>query len=181
MSYQSPSANLESTWGKFTIQSAAKTTQTKLIEAGIDPSQISLEKENFATPIRLEDTESIANLKTGAIAGAVLGGLVGLSFSLIQTSFFNLGWSALNNFQTIHYLIPLLGAVVGGLGISLISGLSGASIPKSQTAFDRHDRDNSPRYLVVVKGTNREVSLAREIIDSRGGVIEADRQRSLDN
>ncbi|GAB4541416.1 MAG: hypothetical protein Tsb0014_33310 [Pleurocapsa sp.] len=173
MSEQSTSNKLESTWGKFPIQQAAQTTQTKLIEAGINPEKITLEAENFSPPIPLEDTEAIANLKTGAITGAVLGALVGLIISLAMTDFADLGLAALNNFQTIHYFSPVMGAIVGAVGISLILGLSGASVTKNNTDYN----SVSKRYLIVVKGTNEDTILAREIIAQQGGVVEeADRR-----
>lgn len=173
MSQQSASNKLESTWGKFSIQQAAETTQDKLIEAGVDPAKITLETEDFSQPIRLEDTEAIANLKTGAITGAVLGSLVGLTISLIMTDFANLGFAAFQNFQTIHYFSPIMGAIVGAVGISLILGLSGASIAKDNTG----DRSSKKRYSIVVKGTDKETTLAKEIIARHGGVVEeADRR-----
>ena len=39
---QSPSAKLESTWGKFSTKQAAKKTQTKLKEANIAPEKITV-------------------------------------------------------------------------------------------------------------------------------------------
>ena len=173
MSQQSSSTKMESTWGTFSIQQAAQTTQAKLTEAGIDPEKITLETENYSQPVPLEDTEAIANLKTGAITGAVLGGLVGLSISLIMTGFASQGLAALSNFQVIHYFAPIMGAIVGAVGISLILGLSGASV----TQDDVDNSSNLTRYLVVVKGTNEEIVLAKDIIAQQGGLVEeADRR-----
>lgn len=173
MSQQSSSTEMQSTWGTFSIQQAAQTTQTKLTEAGIDPEKITLETEDVSQPIPLEDTEAIANLKTGAITGAVLGALVGLSISLIMTGFASQGLAALKNFQAIHYFAPIMGAIVGAVGISLILGLSGASV----TQDDADNSSNLKRYLVVVKGSNEETMLARDIIARQGGVVEeADRR-----
>ncbi|MEL6911522.1 MAG: hypothetical protein AAGK10_13680 [Cyanobacteria bacterium J06555_3] len=173
MSQQSASSKLESTWGKFSLKQEAQTTQAKLTEAGIEPAKITLETEDYSQPIRLENTEAIANLKTGAITGAVLGALAGLTISLAMTDFANLGLAALNNFQTIHYFAPIMGAIVGAVGISLILGLSGASIAKDNT-----DNNSSlRRYSLVVKGTNEEITLAKEIIVRQGGIVEqADRR-----
>ena len=177
MSQPSSSAKLESTWGKFPTRQAAEKTQTQLIEVGIEPANVTLEIENFPTPIKIEDTEAIANLKSGAIAGGVLGGLIGLSISLILTRFPSIGLAAFNNFQSIHYLFPLFGAIVGGVGMSLILGISGASIlkPKSQTKIT--NVENSPRYLLIVKGEDEQLNLAKEIMNAGGGVVEeADRR-----
>lgn len=173
MSQQSPSTELETTWGKFSHQKSAQAAQNKLSAAGIDPQNITLETENFANPVKLEDTEAIANLKTGAIAGAVLGALIGLFISLIAVDFVGLGLAAFKNFQTIHYFAPIMGAIVGAVGISLILGLSGASVIKD----NRDSGFESVRYLVVVKGTGEQVALGREIIAQQGGVVEeADRR-----
>ena len=149
-------------------------TQTLLEEAGIAPEKITLETEDFKKPVPLQDTQAIANLKVGAIAGGVMGALVGLSISLILTNFFGLGLAAFKNFQTIHFA-PVMGAIVGAVGMSLISGLGGASVPKANTDID--NRTLSKRYLVVVKGTAAETSLAREIVAKQGGIVEeADRR-----
>jgi hypothetical protein len=82
--------------------------------------------------LQREDTQAIANLKTGALAGSVMGALVGLFVSLIVTNFFTLGLAALKDFQTIHYLAPFLGAIVGAVGMGIIEGLSGISVSKSK-------------------------------------------------
>lgn len=168
---QSSSA-IESTWGKFTSQETAQTTIRELEAAGIERDKILLESENFDEPIKLEETEAIANLKTGAIAGAVLGGLIGLSLSLVSSNFASVGLSALQNFQPIHYFSPIMGAIVGAAGISLISGLGGASVPQDDVI-----RSESVRHLVVVKGTTEEVALSRKIMLQQGGKVEeADRR-----
>lgn len=171
---KSPSTE-ESTWGTFIDRQAAEAVRAKLEEGGVEPKNITLEEEEAQPPIRLEDTEALPNLKTGAIAGGVLGGLVGLSISLIMTNFAGLGLSALKNFQAIHYFAPIMGAIVGAAGISLISGLGGASV--RQPKEEINSRYESKRYLLAVKGTTEEVSLAKEVINSQGGVVEeADRR-----
>jgi hypothetical protein len=72
MSQQSSSIELETTWGKFSLRERAQAAQTKLSEVGIAPQNITLETENFSNPVKLEDTEAIANLKSGAIAPSFL-------------------------------------------------------------------------------------------------------------
>lgn len=173
MSQQSPSIELETTWGKFSLREKAQAAQSKLSEAGIDPQNITLETENFSSRVKLEDTEAISNLKSGAIAGAVLGAIIGLSISLLTLNFVGLGLAALKNFQTIHYFAPIMGAIVGAAGISLILGLSGASVPKD----NRDSGFETIRYLLVVKGTAEEVALGREIIAQQGGVVEEEDRR----
>ena len=168
---QSSSA-IASTWGKFASQETAQTTIQELEAAGIERDKIVLEAENFDEPIKLEETEAIANLKTGAIAGAVLGGLIGLSLSLIFTGFASVGLSALQNFQPIHYFSPIMGAIVGAAGISLISGLGGAGVPQ-----DVKPSSESVRHLVIVKGTAEEVALSRKIMLQQGGEVEEANRR----
>jgi hypothetical protein len=171
----SASPQIESTWGRFLTKSAAEATQRSLQEAGIQPNKITLEEEDNKSPIRLEQTSAIANLKAGGITGAVLGALLGLSISLALTNFSSLGFAALQNFKTIHYFAPVLGAIVGAAGISLITGLTGASVPKSNA--DLSEQRNPEKYLVVVKGSSEEITLAKNIIAQQGGVVEeADRR-----
>ena len=170
----SQSSATKSTWGKFATLQAAQAAQQELKAAGIEPDKIVLESENFSAPKQLEDTEAIANLKTGAITGAVLGAIVGLSISLILTDFAHLGLAVLNNFQTIHYFSPIMGAIVGAAGIGLISGISGASVPDNES---NNSVSSSKRHLVVVKGSLEDVALSREIIARQGGEVEeADRR-----
>jgi hypothetical protein len=171
MSQQSASARLDSTWGKFSTREAAKEAQTKLQQAGIAPEKITLETEDFAPPIKLEDTQALADLKLGAIAGGVLGFLVGLSISLILNDFAREGLTAFGNFQTIHYLAPIIGAIVGAVAMGLISGINGGNIPQSEPHAE------SKRYLVVIEGTTEETSLAREIVVQQGGIVEESDRR----
>lgn len=172
---QPPSGKSDSTWGKFSTKQAAKATKTQLQEVGISPDKITIETEDFQPPIRLEDTDAIANLKVGAIAGGVLGFLVGLSLSLILTNFASEGLAAFNNWQTIHYLAPVMGAIVGAAGIGLMSGISGGNVPRNRANVS--ESNDSPKYLVVVQGAASETDLAREIILRQGGVVEeADRR-----
>ena len=175
MSQQSSSSKIESTWGIFVSQQAAETAQTQLEEAGIEPDKIVLTVEDARSPLKFKDTEAIASLKPGAIAGGVLGALIGLSISLVMTNFAGIGFSALKNFQTIHYFAPIMGAIVGAVGIGLISGLSGASI--RQPAAEIGDRYESKRYMLAVKGNTEEIDLVKEIINRQGGAVEeADRR-----
>lgn len=170
----SQSSATESTWGKFATLEAARAARQELTAAGIESDKIVLESENFSAPKQLEDTGAIANLKTGAITGAVLGAIVGLSIGLILTDFAHLGLGALNNFQTIHYFSPVMGAIVGAAGIGLISGISGANVPAREI---NKINSESKRHLVVVKGSLEDVALSREIIARQGGEVEeADRR-----
>ena len=167
MSQESPT-KLESTWGRFSIKQAAETTQTELKNAGIAPEKITFETEDASEPIRIEETKAISNIKSGAITGGVLGALIGLSISLIMTGFASSGLAAIANFQSIHYFAPVMGAIVGAAGMSLILGISGSSIPKEDTDLS----SDVKKYLVTVKGTTEETTLAKEIIAKQGGEVE---------
>jgi hypothetical protein len=165
------SARLNSTWGKFATRAAAEEAQTKLQQAGIAPEKITLETEDFAAPIKLEDTSAIADLKLGAIAGGVFGFLVGLSISLVLNDFANQGLTAFANFQTIHYFAPIIGAIVGAVAMGLISGINGGNIPQSEPQTE------SKRYLLVIEGTTAEISQAREMVVQQGGTVEESDRR----
>jgi hypothetical protein len=167
MSQQLPLEKLQSTRGNFTSQQAATTAKTKLREAGIAPENVTLESQNFEPRLPLQSTQTITNLQAGLLAGGIMGALIGLSISLIFTDFFNQGLSALKNFQLIHYLAPFLGALVGAVGMSIIAGLSGVSVPKSRADLKEGTLDKT--YSLIVKGTAEEISLAQEIIEQEGG------------
>ena len=165
---QESSTKLESTWGRFSIKQAAETTQTELKNAGIDPEKITFEAEDAFEPTRIEETKAISNIKSGAITGGVLGALIGLSISLIMTGFASSGLAAIGNFQPIHYFSPVMGAIVGAAGISLILGISGANVSRDDANLNSDIR----RYLVTVKGTTKETTLAKKIIAKHGGEVE---------
>ncbi len=165
----SESVKLESIWGKFSSHSAAKATQKKLEETGIAPEKITIETETFEPRLKLQETQTFDNLKFGAITGGVLGALIGLFISLIVTGFFNVGFAAFSHFQTIHYLAPLMGAIVGASGMSLIAGISGKTTPKPNTRPKVRPLDKN--HLVIVKGTDEEIDLAQNIFRQQEGFI----------
>jgi uncharacterized membrane protein len=175
MSEESSSTELDSTWGKFSTKQDAEATKTKLEEAGIDRKQITLETDNFLAPLKVENSQTISNLKTGAIAGGVLGFLVGLSISLISSDFAKEGLVSLKHFQTIDYFAPILGAIVGAVGMSLISGITGSNVSQANVSLDNHPE--SKRYLILVEGMTAETNLARTIIERQGGAIEEANRR----
>ena len=103
-----------------------------------------------------------------------MGFLIGLSISLILNDFAREGLAAFSNFQTIHYFAPIMGAIVGAVGMSLIAGITGANVPQANA---KDNPTESKRYVVVVKGTAAETRLAREIVAQQGGLVEeADRR-----
>lgn len=179
MSQESPSKQLQSTWGQFSSQQAAEQTKQKLAATGIPLEQITLETENQKLPPRIQDTQSIDNAKSGAIVGGLLGALVGLSLSLIFAGFPQVGFAAFNNFDALNYFAPLMGAVVGAVGISLISALGGTSVPQSDSANELHDTSRKEKeiYLVTVRGTAAEMSQAKEIIHQEGGLVGEENRR----
>lgn len=168
MSHNPSSRELKSTYAKFYTKPAAIKTKTKLAEAGIDNEKIVVEAKSFKPRLQIKNTQAITNLKTGAIAGGVLGALIGLFISLTITNFANIGLEAFKNFQAIHYLSPVIGAVIGASGISLILGLSGVTVPKTNSALDA---SLSKSYLLAVEGTPEEINLAQEIIEQQEGLI----------
>lgn len=174
------SQQLQHTWGQFASRQAAEVTKQKLETAGIPSQQITLETENQKIPKRIEDTQAIANAKSGAIAGGLLGAFIGLFLSLISAGFLQTGFAALNNFNDINILAPLLGAIVGAVGISLISALSGTNVPQSDktASVSENPTDKMTEiYLVKVAGTPAEVTQAEEIIHKEGGKVgEEDRR-----
>ncbi len=160
----SNSAKLETTWAKFPTESAAVATQKQLETKGIAPEKITIETKNFKPRLQLKNTQALANLKTGAITGGVMGALVGLFLSLLTTNFFSLGLAALDNFRAIHYFAPLMGGIVGAVGFGLMTEIGGIEAPKPDA--DIKNSDDQPlekNYLVVVKGTAEEIQLAQSI------------------
>lgn len=179
MSQQSPSSQqLQHTWGQFASRQAAETTKQKLETAGISLKQITLETENRISPPRIENTQSLANAKSGAIAGGVLGALIGLSLSLISAGFLQFGFAAIDNFNDLNFIAPLLGAIVGAVGIGLISALGGTSVPQSNRQNVGNDSEQmSEIYLVKVAGTTDQIAQAKEIIHKEGGKVGEENRR----
>lgn len=174
------SSRLQYTWGQFASRQAAEATKQKLETVGIPQQQITLETENQKIPERIEDTQAIDNAKVGAIAGSVLGAIIGLFLSLISAGFLQTGFAALNNFNELNIIAPLLGAVVGAVGISLISALGGTNVPQTdKSARDGKASADKMReiYLVEVSGNHDQMTKAKEIIHKEGGKVgEEDRR-----
>lgn len=169
------STQLSSTWGKFSNLSQAQKVKKKLEEEGISSKHITVEVENYDPPLRLEQTQAINNLKTGAITGTILGALIGLLISLIVTDFSHLGLDALSNFKAIHYATPLIAGGIGAAGISVILAISGSKVPNFTQGERDSDNQTLPKlYLVVVEGTSEEIELTQKIIVQESGVVEAE-------
>lgn len=163
------SESILSTWGNFTSKSEALTTKSRLQQEGISPEKITIETENFQPRLSIQDTQGINNVKTGAITGAIFGFLIGLSISLVKTNFGSFGLQVWQNFQTIHYLYPILGSIIGAGGISVIVSISGVQAPKPNTISNQENL--AKVYSVVVKGKATEIELAKKIIAQQGGVL----------
>ncbi|WP_036484340.1 hypothetical protein [Myxosarcina sp. GI1] len=179
MSQELSSDRLQSTWGQFSTRQAAETAKQKLESVGIPSEQISLETENQKLPPRLQDTQALDNAKSGAIVGGVLGAFVGLTLSLILAGFPQVGFAAFKNFDALNFFAPLMGAVVGAVGISLISALGGSDVPQSDSISNLPDTADKETeiYLVTVKGTSTEMERVNAIIHQEGGLIGEENRR----
>ncbi|AFZ35061.1 hypothetical protein Sta7437_1494 [Stanieria cyanosphaera PCC 7437] len=176
MTKSQSSQSVKYTWGKFDNQTAARTTKTKIEQAGIAPEQVTLETENFQLPLQLQNTQIAKSVKGGAIAGTVLGAVIGLYISLVVTDFPRLGFAVFNDFNSVYFFAPLLGSGVGALTIGLIAALSGGNVPKPDV--DLTTSNQSVVYLVAVKGTAAEINQAQEIIRQQGGTVEEEDRNS---
>ncbi|MGV2829760.1 hypothetical protein [Myxosarcina sp. GI1(2024)] len=106
--------------------------------------------------------------------------LIGFFLSLVTAGFFQVGFAAFNNFDALNFLAPLLGGVVGAVGISLISALGGVNVPQSDKSPNQSN-DTSDKfrevYLIEVEGTADQMSQAKEIIHQEGGKVGEESRR----
>ncbi|MBD2449563.1 histidine kinase [Nostoc sp. FACHB-152] len=105
--------------------------------------------------------------KTGAITGGALGGLTGLLVGLGTLAIPGIGPIMLAGATATAIATTLAGAGIGAVAGSLLGALIGLGIPEERARV-YNERVERGGYLIIVDGTDDEISRAEAILQRRG-------------
>ncbi len=119
--------------------------------------------------VRDARTDNLADegAKTGAIAGGAFGGLTGLLVGLGTLAIPGIGPIMLAGATATAIATTLAGGAIGAVAGSLLGGLIGLGIPEEE-ARGYNERVSRGHYLIMVEGTDEEISRAQAILSNRG-------------
>ncbi|PSB08215.1 signal transduction histidine kinase (STHK), LytS [Pleurocapsa sp. CCALA 161] len=103
----------------------------------------------------------------GASSGAVLGGITGLLVGLGTLAIPGVGPIIVAGEAATAIATTLAGAGIGAAAGGIIGGLVGLGIPEDKAKI-YSDRVGSGSYLVMVNGTNDDISRAERILHNSG-------------
>ena len=105
--------------------------------------------------------------KAGAVAGGTLGGFTGLLVGLGTLAIPGIGPIMLAGATATALATTLSGAAIGAAAGSLLGALIGLGIPEERARV-YNERVSHGDYLVIVDGTDEEISRAEAILKRRG-------------
>ena len=105
--------------------------------------------------------------KTGAAAGGALGGLTGLLVGLGTLAIPGVGPIMLAGAVATAVATTVAGGAIGAAAGGLIGALVGLGIPEDRARF-YSDEVSQGKYLVMVDGTDAEISHAETILKRQG-------------
>jgi hypothetical protein len=140
----------------------AEAISYKLQEAGFSEEQISIKLQNVEPKLTFQTSQAKKGATGGAIAGAVLGAVAGFSFDLIVNTL-----PGANN-PTMDFnplVVPLIGTILGGLGIGIVGALAGGKVPKTNS---EQEGESPFEYKVLIAGEEEDFKRAAEILVKQG-------------
>ncbi|WP_016949848.1 general stress protein [Anabaena sp. PCC 7108] len=105
--------------------------------------------------------------KVGGISGGTVGGLTGLLIGLGTLAIPGVGPIMLAGGVATALATTVAGAGIGAVAGSLIGGLIGLGIPEERARI-YNERVEQGAYLVIIDGTDAELTRVREILHNRG-------------
>ncbi len=162
-----PTTSQDMVVGTFDTQGQAEQVVRRLIDAGVQPTHISILAQNLELREQVQGYIATGDVaRGGAMTGAWMGGLFGL---LAGTAAFL--WVPV--FGPLIFLGPLATAAVGALEGGAVGGLLGAILGK-QVEKDHVTKIQAAlqggKYVVVVHNTSpQELDLARRVMGEQGG------------
>ena len=105
--------------------------------------------------------------KTGAVAGTTLGGLTGLLVGLGAIAIPAIGPVMMAGAAATAIASTISGGLIGAAAGSLAGGLVGLGIPHDRAEV-YSDRVSNGDYLVLVEGSDVDITLAESIFRHRG-------------
>ncbi|NJL44876.1 MAG: hypothetical protein HC922_02235 [Leptolyngbyaceae cyanobacterium SM2_3_12] len=163
--------------GLFSSRQAAEAALSRLNDSGFDMNHISIVAKsgeglqdisgNNNGPVETESNSDQAQdgAGAGATAGAVTGGAIGLIGSLGVLAIPGVGIAAELGFLLAN---TLLGSGIGAVSGGLIGALVGWGVPEDQAKYYNDRVYNDDNYLVLVEGTQQEISAAKSILEQNG-------------
>lgn len=119
---------------------------------------------------RTEGNKADEGATTGAIAGGTLGGLTGLLVGLGTLAIPGIGPIMLAGATATAIATTLAGGAIGAVTGGLLGALVGLGIPEERARVYQ-DRISRGHYLILVEGTDDEISRAETIL-RHGGIEE---------
>ncbi len=162
-----PTTSQDMVVGTFDTQGQAEQVVRRLIDAGVEPTHISILAQNLELREQVQGYITSGDVaRGGAMTGAWMGGLFGL---LAGTAAFL--WVPV--FGPLIILGPLATAAVGALEGGAVGGLLGAILGK-QVEKDHVTKIQAAlqggKYVVVVHSTSpQELDLERRVMGEQGG------------
>jgi hypothetical protein len=114
-----------------------------------------------------DDNHADDGAKTGAVAGGALGGLTGLLVGLGTLAIPGVGPIMLAGAVATAVATTVAGGAIGAAAGGLIGALVGLGIPEDRARF-YSDEVSQGKYLVMVDGTDVEISQAETILKRQG-------------
>ena len=161
--------------GTFPSRSAAEQALHELRDSGFPMDRVSVvaqdSKQNDtiagADMSDRADNKADEGAKAGALSGGALGGLTGLLVGIGALAIPGIGPIMLAGAAATALASTLAGGAIGAVAGSLLGGLVGMGIPEERARV-YNDRVSAGEYLVIVDGTDAEISRAEAILNHRG-------------
>jgi uncharacterized protein (TIGR02271 family) len=161
--------------GTFPSRSAAEQALHELRDSGFPMDRVSVvaqdskKNETIAGADMSDRADNKADdgAKAGALGGGALGGLTGLLVGIGALAIPGIGPIMLAGAAATALATTLAGGAIGAVAGSLLGGLVGMGIPEERARV-YSDRVSAGEYLVIVDGTDAEISRAEAILNHRG-------------
>jgi hypothetical protein len=161
--------------GVFGSREAAESALQELKNAGFSMNQVSVvarDTDQSAKIADVEVTNRVGNkadegAATGVVTGGAVGGMGGLLVGLGALAIPGIGPVILAGVVATTLATALSGAAIGAVAGGLMGALVGLGIPDERARY-YNDRITEGDYLVIVDGTETDLSQAKEILANRG-------------
>lgn len=130
---------------------------------GVNTSSRLVDAGNLHT----DENKAGATATDGAIAGSTIGGFTGLLVGLGALAIPGVGPVMLAGAAATAIATALTGSVIGAAAGSLAGGLVGLGIPEDRAQV-YSDRVSQGDYLVIVEGSDSDITLAESILSKHG-------------
>lgn len=164
--------------GVFADRHTAERALQELSSSGFNMNRVSViarDGDRESNIAGAEVSDQVGNkaddgAKVGAVSGGVLGGLTGLLVGLGTLAIPGVGPIVLAGEVATALATTAAGGAIGAAAGGLVGALVGLGIPEERARV-YNDRVSQGGYLVIVDGTEQEISQAEAILH-RGGIEE---------